>query len=275
MIKTLQKRSRFDLHMHTSHSDGKFGPEEVLRKAAKGGLDVIAITDHDLVGATTPGMHEIDGHPLYVIAAAEISGRHEGAEYHLLVYFPGEIPEGFRTFCEDQCRERATRYATAIERMGLEGIAEPESEALEGRRALTRLHLARELVATGHAKHVGDAFGRFLGDRNDNVPKLSLPITKAIEVARAFGGITSWAHPRVASVKHHLSAFLDAGLQGIEGLRPMLTSRDRGFLRRTARRHGLFLTGGSDWHGWIDEDLGLFSLTGTEVGDFMDSLAAA
>ncbi len=275
MIKTLQDRRRFDLHMHTSRSDGKFDPTEVLQKAAGGGLEVIAVTDHDTIGAVAPGIHEVNGRKLYVIAGAEISGLHEGIEYHLLVYFPGEIPEGFRTFCEEQCRERAIRYAAAIDRIGIEGIPEPQAAALDGQRAMTRLHLARELVERGHAKHVRDAFSRFIGDATGNVPTLSLPMTKAIEIARAFGGITSWAHPRVESVKMHLSAFLDAGLQGIEGLRPMLKSRDRGFFRRTARRHGLFLTGGSDWHGWIDEDLGLFSLTGSEVGDFMDSLAAA
>lgn len=275
MIKTMQKRTRFDLHMHTSHSDGKYSPDDVLKKAANGGLDVIAITDHDLIGATTPGMHEIEGRELYVIAAAEISGRHDGVEYHLLVYFPGEVPAGFREFCEEQCRERALRYIAAVECMGLTGLAAPSEDAMQGRRALTRLHLARELVEQGHARHVGDAFGRFIGDRSENVPKLSLPMTRAIEIARAFGGITSWAHPRVASVKKHLSDFLGAGLQGIEGLRPMLNAKDRGFLRNAARRHGLFLTGGSDWHGWIDDELGLFSLGGSDLGDFMDSLAAA
>jgi len=261
--------------MHTSHSDGKFAPEEVLAKAARGGLDVIAITDHDLIGAVAPGEHDIDGKKIHVIAAAEISARHEGSEYHLLVYFPKEIPEGFQAFCQKQCRERAARYTTAIARIGLDGLGPAGPKALGGTRALTRLHLARALVAQGHARHVSDAFSRFVGDNSGNVPTLSLPMAKAIDIARKFGGITSWAHPRVASVKTHLTAFLDAGLQGIEGLRPMLGARDRGTLRRAARQHGLFLTGGSDWHGWIDEDLGLFSLRHAEVGDFMDCLAAA
>jgi len=260
--------------MHTCRSDGRFSPEEVLEKAARGGLDVIAITDHDLTGAVAPGEHQIAGRRLQVIAAAEISGHHEGQEYHLLVYFPGTIPEGFAAFCQAQCRERASRYNRAIERIGVDSLEGAPAEALRGNRALTRLHLARALVAGGHARHLGDAFSRFVGDASGNVPKLSLPMTRAIEIARSFGGITSWAHPKVASVKQHLSAFLDAGLQGIEGLRPMLGARDRGFLRRTARKHGLFLTGGSDWHGWIDEDLGLFSLDHSEVGDFMDCLAA-
>ena len=275
MITTLPSRARFDLHMHTSHSDGKYAPEEVLQKAALGGLDVIAITDHDLIGAIEPGVHEVDGRRVHVIAAAEISGEHDGTEFHLLVYFPGAIPEGFQLFCEAQCRARAARYTEALGRIGKDGMLPPGPEAVQGNRSLTRLHLARALVAGGHARHISDAFSRFVGDRSGNVPSLALPMTKAIEIARSFGGVTSWAHPRVASVKNHLGTFLDAGLQGIEGLRPRLGSRDRGNLRRDARRHGLFLTGGSDWHGWVDEDLGLFSLSQSDLGDFMDCLAAA
>jgi hypothetical protein len=72
-----------------------------------------------------------------------------------------------------------------------------------------------------------------------------------------------------------LRAFVAAGLQGIEGLRPCVDSRDRNFFRRMARRHGLFLTGGSDWHGWTDAGPGLFRLQASELRDFLDALLAA
>ena len=70
------------------------------------------------------------------------------------------------------------------------------------------------------------------------------------------------------------ATFAAAGLHGLEVLRPRLGARDRGRLRRLARKHGLVLTGGSDWHGWAGERVGLFSVQLHEIADFVDTLAA-
>lgn len=275
MIGTLRSNTRFDLHLHTDRSDGRYPLQEVLKRCSEGGLDVVAITDHDLETQAV-GVHTFGDRRLTVLGGAEISGMHEGREYHLLVYFPGDVPDGFRVFCAAQCRERAGRYQRAVQRLGLSAeLEEPDADARNGRRALTRLHLARALVETGHARDNADAFARFLGDSHGNVPALTLPMTEAIRIARSFGGITSWAHPSVKDVERHLSTFVTAGLQGLEGLRPYLTSRDRQAYRKAARRYGLFLTGGSDWHGWSGDDPGLFRLEARELGPFLDALQAA
>ena len=95
--------TRFDLHLHSLRSDGRFSPEEVLARCAAGGLDVVAITDHDLTLPVPAGKHTFGGRTVTLLAGAEISGMYEGVEYHLLVYFPGQAPEGFRDFCAAQC----------------------------------------------------------------------------------------------------------------------------------------------------------------------------
>ena len=267
--------TRIDLHMHTTCSDGRFEPQEVLRRCASGGLDVVAITDHDLVCPIRPGVHELDGRQLRVVAAAEMSGVHEGKEYHLLCYFPGEVPDGFHWFCEAQCRSRAERYRAALLAIDLPGLNEPDALALDGERALTRHHIARQLVALGHARNVGDAFARYLSAASKNVPRIAADFSTIIRLARAHGALTSWAHPSVADVDRHLDTFAKAGLQGIEGLRPTINARQRNRFRRMARRYGLFLTGGSDWHGWKEADLGLFYLQARELGDFVEALEAA
>lgn len=274
MIDFLHAGTRFDLHLHTQRSDGAHSPDEVLRRCARGGLDVVALTDHDLE-TSEPGVHEVEGRRLYVLGGAEISGVHEGREYHLLVYFPGSIPDGFRAFCRAQCLERAERFTTAMQNLDLDAADPLDAEALEGKRALTRLHLAHALVKHGRARSSSDAFSRFLSERHGHVPRLSYPLVDAIRLAREHGGITSWAHPAVQDIERHLDTFVAAGLQGIEGLRPCLDARDRNFFRRTARRYGLFLTGGSDWHGWTDANPGLFRLQATELRDFLDTLMAA
>ncbi|MCB9673393.1 MAG: hypothetical protein H6734_28275 [Alphaproteobacteria bacterium] len=269
-------RPHLDLHLHTTRSDGKYDPDVVIRRCAAARLDVIALTDHDLTQELEVGERTIDGHRLRLIGAAEISGMHEGREQHLLVYFPGEVPTSFRAFCREQCQERARRYAAAVERLGLEDLELPDQEAVEGHRSVTRMHLARDLVAKGHVIGVRDAFARMLSDRHGLVPPLSLSFEEAIRVARAAGGLTSWAHPPLPLVEAWVAGFAAAGLQGLEAFRPMVSSDERRRYRRLAQRHGLWLTGGSDWHGWGDDgDLGLFRVEARDVGDFLDALHAA
>ncbi len=274
MMDDLRPTARLDLHMHSLRSDGRFEPAEVLRRCARGGLDVVAITDHDLGLEALHGEHELEGARLRVLAGAEISTVHQGREYHLLVYFPGEISDGFRTFCRRQCVLRARRYDAAVEALGL-GIAPADEAARRGDRAVTRYHLAQQLVQGGHAHSTADAFSRFLALGHGHVPKMELALTDAIRIARENGGVTSWAHPTVQDVQHHAATLAAAGLQGIEALRPSVNRTQRSQLKGLARHLGLFLTGGSDWHGWKDPDLGLFAIELQQVRWFVDALRAA
>ncbi len=276
MRSALQNAARFDLHMHTTLSDGAFDPEEVVQRAAEGRLDVIALTDHDLAMQVDPGLHEVDGRHVHVVAGSEVSGLHDGVEFHLLVYFQGEVPMGFRRFCEGQSKKRAERYEAAVRNIGLPDVPMPDAAAREGKRAVTRLHLARALVDAGHTHSVSESFRTHVGDAHGKVPPIDVPFTECIRLARSFGGVTSWAHPPLPMLLKYLPSFVEAGLHGIEGLRSQVTGRERRAIRRLARDHGLLLTGGSDWHGWHNPaDLGLFAVHRSELKQFLDALDAA
>lgn len=270
---TLDAARRFDLHLHTTRSDGKFAPQDVLARCARQRLDVIALTDHDLVAPIQPGTHTIDGRDIHVIGAAEVSGTHDGKEYHLLVYFPGEIPQAFRDFCREQMKARAARYEHAVQALQLEGVTGPDDEAQAGERSVTRLHLAQAVVDAGHAAHLRDAFAHFRETKA--VPNLALPFTDAIRFAKELGGITSWAHPPVRAAREYVQVFVDAGLHGLEVHRPRVRPTDRRTLKKLAKRHGLVMTGGSDWHGWNGHDVGLFHVTRYELTDFLQVLYPA
>lgn len=265
----LRPNTAFDLHLHTSASDGRYPLDEVLRRCAEGGLKVVAITDHDLPVNHRSGPVQVGEHTLYVIAGAEISGVHDGREYHLLVYFPREVPADFVAFCRRQCDERAGRFSATFRALGVE--AEPPAEA----RALTRLHMARSLVGAGVVGSTGEAFVRFLGDSRGHVPPLSLPFVEAIRVARAAGGLTSWAHPPKSAVEAYLPTFVEAGLQGLELARPRLKGSERKALGKLAKRHGLYITGGSDWHGWTGPGPGMFRVDAMQLSGFVEALLAA
>ena len=136
---------RLDLHMHSDRSDGRYPPEEVLARAAANGLDIIALTDHDLSPALVPGVHEVGGRQVRVIGAAEVSGVHDGRELHLLVYFPAAVPDAYSRFLVACAAARAQRYDEAVARLELD-LPVADDDARAGRRSLTRQHLARAMV---------------------------------------------------------------------------------------------------------------------------------
>jgi predicted metal-dependent phosphoesterase TrpH len=261
---------RIDLHMHTDRSDGRFPPEDVLARALAGKLDAIAVADHDLPNALRPGMHEGAKHQLRVIAAAEVSGSHLGREFHLLVYFPGEMPADFQEFLRGRARVRANRYDRAVEKLGFANLPVADAAAHAGERSLTRHHLFHALRAGGHVRDMREGFALLGG--SGVVPLIELPFVDAIRIARAAGGLTSWAHPSLVDAQAYTPTFVAAGLQGLEGVRPNADRRTRNGLKALAERHDLLLTGGSDWHGWHETQLGMFAVTGERARDFIARL---
>ena len=267
------RERRLDLHMHSTRSDGKLSPSEVLRRCAVGGLDVIALTDHDMPPALPHGQHSIAGRTIRVIHGVELSTTHEDTEQHLLVYFPQEMPASFAALCRTLVIARADRYDTAVKRIDLPGLELADERARRGERAITRTHLSQALVQAGHARTLHEAFDRWTGSRTGLVPHVQLQFIDAIEQAVAAGGITSWAHPRLDQAREWIKAVTAAGLHGLEVYRPRMGRTRQNGLIRLAARNGLVLTGGSDFHGWSPGQLGAFSVSGRRVRDWARQLS--
>lgn len=244
-----------DFHMHSSSSDGRYPPQELLRRAVAGGLDLIAVTDHDLPPPVPAGLQTCGEQQIRVIAATEVSGVHEGRELHLLVYFPREIPEDYRNWLEERVRWRAWRFDQGAAAFGLPVRA--DVDALAGRRSMTRQHLAALLVRSGQARLPANAWPMLA----KVLPPLEMPYTQAISVARAAGGIPVWAHPSLVDAGRFLPDLVRAGLVGMEVDRPLLARNVRNGLKALACRYKLLPTGGSDWHGWKEGELGAFRVS--------------
>lgn len=265
-------RARLDLHLHSDRSDGVLTPRALLERCATGRLDVIALTDHDLAPDLTAGWHRVGGRWIRVLHAAEVSGVHEGKELHLLVYFPGEMPSSYRDFLTSRARHRASRYEIARASIGLDGVAPADDTARAGGRSLTRHHLARALVASGHVASVGAAFSFYAAQRHGHVPNVDLTYVDAIRIAREAGGFASWAHPSSEDAVAWTRELAAVGLQALEASRPRLGMHGRAVLARLARKHGLLVTGGSDWHGWHGGAPGQFSFPLREARPFLSAL---
>jgi len=255
MTQPLRPKARFDLHIHTTRSDGTLAPQRLLERSRVAGIDVLAITDHDLAPTLPAGPSSGGGRTIHLVHGAEVSAQHEGHELHLLVYFPGTMPTAFADFLGERARWRAARQGA-------------DADARAGRRALTRHHLARALVEAGVEPTMSAAFQRRLAHATGHVPMADVPAAEVLERARANGGFTSWAHPPMSRVRDQAPKLAKLGLHALEASRPSLGRHGRAVVARIALQNRLAITGGSDWHGWQGGAPGQFSLPAREARPF-------
>ncbi len=265
---------RIDLHIHSTASDGNCGPVDVVRRARAGGLDLIALTDHDTVaGVSEARAAARDG--MRVLSAIEISADHRGRDLHMLGYDVDIDAPGLQAYTHRAGDARAIRIRAMIELLAeLDVAVEFDAvvrEAGPDARSLARPHLARVMHATGQVGSVAEAFDRFIGDDGPAfVAARLVDVAGAIRLIHDAGGIAVWAHPSIPMLDAALPGFVSAGLDGLEVYRPRATDADLDRLRAAAVRHGLLVTGGSDWHGEWHGDLGTFFLNRGHLGNFLD-----
>ena len=268
---------RLDLHVHTTASDGLLSPAEVVGLAADGGLDVLAITDHDTVAGIPEAMSAAAEFPVEIIPGIEVSSTHEGGEYHILGYFVDPQAGSIEAHERHAIGVRESRMDEMVARLRSQGLLIEMAEVLDAagpdRSVIGRPHLARALVSKGYAKSVPDAFDRLIGDGHPAfVPTRLATPEEAIRLILDAGGIPVWAHPPMHALHRLLPAFIEAGLKGLEVYRPRATPRHIRKLERTAEGGGLLTTGGSDWH---DPErgypLGSFFVTEADVGELIEA----
>jgi 3',5'-nucleoside bisphosphate phosphatase len=268
---------RLDLHIHSTASDGAVSPGEVVRAAVRGGLDVIALTDHDTLAGFRPAAEAAEVLPIEVIPALEASSTLEGKELHFLGYFVDPDSPALCGHEDRAVRLRHQRIARMVHRLRADGVMVDFAAVLEqaGPEAtsLGRPHLARALVSAGYAASVPDAFDRFIGDGHPAFLPTELQTPpEAIRMIAEAGGIPVWAHPPHDAVESLLPEFVRSGLRGLEVFRPRTPLALVQRLEALARRHRLLLTGGSDWHSpEAGSELGDFHVSSDDIQPFLDA----
>jgi predicted metal-dependent phosphoesterase TrpH len=246
---------RFDLHTHTTASDGALTPAELVQAALERQLDLLAITDHDTVAGIAPAMSAAAGTPLQILPAIEVSVLHEGHSIHLLGYGIDPAPETFTTRLAALKLGREARARRIVALLGENGAPIPWERVAElGRGAIGRPHIARVLIEQGYARDIPDAFDRFIGPGCPAyLPSGRLDPAEAVMLIRDAGGEAALAHAKLLDDDVDLDALLDL-LQavGATGLEVYHTEHDAAAtqrLRRIADQRGLWWCGGSDFHG--------------------------
>ena len=262
---------RLDLHIHTIASDGAWPPEKVVSGAAHGGLDVIAIADHDTVAAVRAAQAAGSDRSLQVIPGIEVSSTWEGRDVHVLGYFvdlgsSALLSHGRRAVALR--RERMKQMLARLAEQGIE-VTFVDVEAAAGPEVVNigRPHLAQALVAAGHVSSVTEAFNTLIGDQHPAfVPTRLLDPMEAVALVLEAGGLPVWAHPPGDLLDALLPSLVRSGLRGLEVYRPANNRTDVVRLEEICRSTGLLMSGGSDWHS-PDPGvaLGAFYVTADEV----------
>jgi predicted metal-dependent phosphoesterase TrpH len=247
-----------DLHTHSTASDGTVSPAEVPRLAARAGLEVVALTDHDTLSGVPEAVRTAAAAGVELVAGVEVSCLLGTTEVHLLGYFvdPGHRPlaDELERVRHDRSR-RAELMVARCRDLGAD-ITPERVWAIAGAAPVGRPHVAAALVESGAVRDTAEAFsGEWIGDGGRaDVPKHVLTVRHAVELVVAAGGAAVLAHPR-SSLRRaevtdaQLAELATAGLAGVEADHPEHLPEVRSELRGLAAELGLLSTGSSDFHG--------------------------
>ena len=242
-----------DLHSHTTASDGTLPPRELVQLAARHGVRVLAVTDHDSTGGVREAIDEARSlTSVEVVPGLEINCDVPGAEIHVLGYcVDWEVP-WFQEFLAAQREERQQRIYRIAARLAELGMPiEPDAVfALVKEGSAGRPHVAQVMVDRGYVKSVREAFDRYLSLNGPaNVPRKRLTPADAVRVIRRARGVPVLAHPGLANRDELIPELVDAGLLGIEAFYPEHSAGQITAYREMCAQLGLIATGGSDFHG--------------------------
>jgi predicted metal-dependent phosphoesterase TrpH len=264
---------RIDLHSHSSASDGTERPGELVAQARRAGLDVVALTDHD----TTAGWEEASAaareHGVALVRGTEVSARSAGMSVHVLSYLHDPSHPGLASELERAREARASRARRIVALLGGDfGLRWEEVEAqVEPGAVIGRPHIADALVARGVVASRDEAFADLLHAGSPYYVQHYAPeVLDAVMLIREAGGVAVFAHPG-AEVRGRIvgdaviEAMVASGLQGLEVDHRDHSPEQRERLRGLAARHGLFVTGSSDYHGTGKENRLGENLTAPEV----------
>lgn len=246
-----------DLHMHSTASDGQYTPEEVVRLAAQAGTQLMALTDHDTADGVPRALEAAQQIGILLIPGIEMGcSCGLSREVHILGYGVDPAHEVFKRHCREKAERRAARAAAMVEKLNEAGAEiRFEDVCAMARGVVSRTHIARALVDAGYANSAPAAFDKYLKPgKCGYVPRPEFKVAEAIEVIEACGGVAVLAHPMElamsdANMESLICEWKSQGLSGMEVYHPTTGNRHLPFLLGLAKREGMLVTGGSDFHG--------------------------
>ncbi|MCC6868393.1 MAG: PHP domain-containing protein [Burkholderiales bacterium] len=252
------RKVTFDLHAHSTASDGLLTPAALVARAAAHGVDVLALTDHDDTAGIAEAASAARAASITLVPGVEVSATWERHTVHVVgLHVDGADPALAAGLAQVRAgrQARARRIAEALAQVGIRGAYEGAMAFAGGDHLVSRAHFARYLVAQGRAKSAVDVFRRYLvPGKPGYVAHDWAPLAEAITWIRAAGGQAVLAHPGRYAVtptgmRRLLASFRDAGGDALEVVSGAHTRAECETFAGYARSFGLLASTGSDFHG--------------------------
>ena len=245
---------KVDLHLHTTASDGRLDPGVLVGVAAKKGLSVIAITDHDSIDGIAPALLAAESFPsLRVIPGLEINTDITNGEVHILGYFIDYRNKELERALETLRNSREARARKMIAKLGELGIDVEwqRVKELAGGGSIGRPHIAQAMFERGYILSFQEAFIKYIGRQGPAYAERErLSPVEAVALVVKAGGLPVLAHPAdIADLEELLIELKQAGLVGLEAYYNGYNRKTINRLVDLADKHGLLTSGGSDFHG--------------------------
>lgn len=254
----------YDLHSHSTASDGTLAPAELVRRAHAQGVDVLALTDHDVTDGIAEAAETARQLGLRLVPGVEISITWKGATIHIVGLNIDPAHEGLQAGLAALRATRTVRgeeIARRLAKHGIEGALQG-AQAYANGQILSRTHFARFLVEQGHAKDMRQVFKRFLvHNKPGHVAGEWASLEDAVGWIRAAGGQAVIAHPAryritASRLRKFIEEFKDCGGAGIEVVSGSHSAGDVQGMLQHAKRFELLASCGSDYHGpeqpWVE-----------------------
>ena len=270
----------YDLHIHTTASDGILSPENVFKIALDKDLKGISVTDHDTVNALSECDFIASNLGMDFIPGIEISSDYMGYEIHILGYFIDYTDTTLLGFLDWMQQTRTDRNKKIIELLQGQGYVINYEEIVESisvhNKSVGRPHIARLLIEKGYFKSINEVFNQLLGKgKPAYVNRHKISIEDAASIIIKSKGIPIIAHPLINSKFNENNDFesfiklcIELGIQGIEVFHTLHNKEQEQYLFELAKKYKLAITGGSDCHGELIEGdylLGSKGITSREI----------
>lgn len=271
-----------DLHNHTTASDGKLSPKELVNLGKDEGLDIISITDHDSLNGLSEALNEGNLINVRIIPGIELSTRHNNESIHILGYFKDEgykSPE-LKKYLDSIKEYRIKRGEEIIHNLkkffdisiSYDNILKKTSGII------ARPHIAKEIIDAGYSYNWEYIFKNILGNKSPAyVPNKNISMEEGLYCLKSFNAFVSLAHPTLIN-NSKIEDLMKYNFDGIEGIYPLNKPNEELFFRDVCKRYNKIITAGSDYHGLHKKDkkhgyIGTSTLHGEDLYRFLDALS--
>ncbi|MBX9656111.1 PHP domain-containing protein [bacterium] len=263
----------YDLHVHSTRSDGLRSVMELAHLASLCGLAGIAITDHDILPDPVMLADAGRARGVQMLPGIEISTVWNHRRLHLLGYgFETSSRTPLHELCDEVLAARHERWEKLIEGLRAKNVKLDDTALarLRHQGSPGRKHLARELVRLRRASSVRMAFDKYLSPLDADLSPIGIDLARAIQAIHDSGGVAVLAHPPTGMTVDEWRAISLLGLDGIETRFGKVANAHRRFLEDRSKEYGWVQTAGSDYHGdGTRNHLGLHSVDRLGLDDLL------